>query len=237
MEWESNGELDAGGEGETEERSRSASAGDRYQVSMKLEFYKKGQGYYTRMGTAIGSGVIVALGCWSLYDRLDGVTTVEELRGLLQGCAAVAAMIIANFIFFKKVRETGQRVTFLILSVVVLSVAAWFELHYAATMVGGIVTVEPLKTWVRAIIPAVVFLGIAWVVYRVLNTPRYADFMIDTEGEMKKVSWSTKKEIITSTKVVISTVILMAVLLVVVDIVFSGLLTKVGVLKNVAIGD
>jgi preprotein translocase SecE subunit len=204
---------------------------------MKLEFYKRGQGYYTRMGTAIGSGVLAALGCWSLYDRLDGVTTVEELRGLVQGVAAVVVLLIANFIFFKKVRETGQRVAFVIISIGAMSVLSWYELRHTAMLVGGIMAVEPLKTWVRAVIPTVIFLAIAWAMFRVLNTPRYADFMIDTEGEMKKVSWSTKKEIITSTKVVIMTVIFMAILLVVADVVISSLMTQVGVLKNVAIGD
>jgi preprotein translocase SecE subunit len=204
---------------------------------MKLEFYKKGQGYYTRLGTAIGAGVMGALGCWSLYNRLDGFTTVPELQGLMQGCVTVALLVIANLVFFKRVRETGQRVAFLVVGVLVLGIASWFELHHSAVLVSGIKTVEPLKTWMRAIIPAVIFLLIAWGTFRILNTPRYADFMIDTEGEMKKVSWSTKKEIMTSTKVVISTVIIMAVLLVVVDIIFAEILTKVGVLKTVTIGD
>ena len=61
--------------------------------------------------------------------------------------------------------------------------------------------------------------------------PKCADFMISTEGEMKKVSWSTKKEIITSTKVVIFTLVLLAVMLGVIDYVFGMLFNKIGILR------
>ncbi len=137
---------------------------------MGLEFYKKGQGYYTRLGTAVASGMIVALGCYSLYQKLDAVTP------------------------------------------------------------GNTITAE-VKTWLRAGIPALIFVILAWIVFKLVNTPKCADFMISTEGEMKKVSWSTKKEIITSTKVVIFAVIIMAVLLAVVDMGFAKLFQLIGVLK------
>jgi preprotein translocase SecE subunit len=48
---------------------------------------------------------------------------------------------------------------------------------------------------------------------------------------MKKVSWSSRKEIISSTIVVIVTVIVMAVLLMVIDVAFSFLFYRIGVLK------
>ena len=68
---------------------------------------------------------------------------------------------------------------------------------------------------------------------KLVNNVRMADFMIATEGEMKKVSWSTKKEIISSTVVVVITVAMMAILLGVVDVTFSWFFTKIGVLKIV----
>ena len=58
------------------------------------------------------------------------------------------------------------------------------------------------------------------IVVRVVNSKRAADFMIATEGEMKKVSWSSRKEIIGSTKVVIVTSLLMGVILFLVDLLF-----------------
>ncbi|MCP4709719.1 MAG: preprotein translocase subunit SecE [Planctomycetes bacterium] len=55
--------------------------------------------------------------------------------------------------------------------------------------------------------------------------------MIATEGEMKKVSWSSRKEIMSSTLVVIITVAIMALLLMAVDLGFSYLFYEIGVLK------
>ncbi|MEK7731025.1 MAG: preprotein translocase subunit SecE, partial [Planctomycetota bacterium] len=59
-----------------------------------------------------------------------------------------------------------------------------------------------------------------------------SDFMIATEGEMKKVSWSSKREIIGSTKVVILFTLLMSLFLFIVDIVFMELFGGMGVLKR-----
>jgi preprotein translocase subunit SecE len=58
--------------------------------------------------------------------------------------------------------------------------------------------------------PAVLFAALALVVARYLNDARAADFLIATESEMKKVSWSSKAELIGSTMVVIVTVVLLA---------------------------
>jgi preprotein translocase subunit SecE len=38
---------------------------------MGLSFYKRGQGKYTRMISALGGAVIVAIGCLQLYRTLD----------------------------------------------------------------------------------------------------------------------------------------------------------------------
>lgn len=61
--------------------------------------------------------------------------------------------------------------------------------------------------------------------------PSTGDFFIATEGEMKKVSWSSRKEIIGSTQVVIVTLAVMGTLLFVVDIMFMLLFSAIGVLK------
>ena len=81
---------------------------------------------------------------------------------------------------------------------------------------------------VQAGVPLFVFLVIIWIIYKVLNKPRVADFMIATEGEMKKVSWSSKKEIFTSTKVVIYTVIFLAMMLFAVDFCFRFMFERMG---------
>jgi len=76
----------------------------------------------------------------------------------------------------------------------------------------------------------VVTLGytIFWIVYR--HRPS-GDFLIATEGEMKKVSWSTRREVIGATKVVIVVTLLLAALLGVVDLIFMLFFQWIGVLK------
>ena len=61
---------------------------------------------------------------------------------------------------------------------------------------------------------------------------RSSDFMIATEGEMKKVNWSSRREIIGSTKVVILLTFVLAVILFVVDVAFQALFTGIGVLRT-----
>ncbi len=69
-------------------------------------------------------------------------------------------------------------------------------------------------------IPAAMVLILAFVMYWLVNRPKTAEFLIATENEMKKVSWSSRKEIIGSTKVVIVTTFLIAAILSAVDIFF-----------------
>jgi len=70
-------------------------------------------------------------------------------------------------------------------------------------------------------IPTAFVVVMSAMIYWLVGLNRKAnDFFIATEGEMKKVNWSTRKEVIRSTRVVIATVVLMAVLLFVVDILF-----------------
>jgi preprotein translocase SecE subunit len=76
-------------------------------------------------------------------------------------------------------------------------------------------------------IPFVLLLGLAILMFWLVNRPRNVDFLVATEGEMKKVSWSNKKEIIGSTKVVIITTFVMAFVLFGVDTIFSYIFTKV----------
>ncbi len=82
-------------------------------------------------------------------------------------------------------------------------------------------------------IPAAIAVVIGMLAWRVSFVSRKSsDFMIATEGEMKKVSWSSKREVIGSTKVVILFTLLMAISLFVVDVAFQALFRALGVLKS-----
>ena len=123
--------------------------------------YKAGQGYYTRLGTALGGGLVLVFGAHYLYMQLPVDNPILRL---------------------------GVPSVFLAISAVVL--------------------------------------------FRITGSGRGTnDFFIATEGEMKKVSWSTQKEVVGSTKVVLAFTFFMASLLFVVDIVFLVLFGSIDVLQ------
>jgi preprotein translocase SecE subunit len=131
---------------------------------MALEIYKRSQGKYTRLCSAIGAAVVIALGCMQLYNKLE---------------------------------------------------AASLGLNPRATL------------WVATMVPVAVFVVLTALVFWLVNKPWVADFMIAAEGEMKKVNWSSRKEIFVSTSVVIAVVIILAVFLGLTDIIFELLFKEI----------
>jgi len=77
-----------------------------------------------------------------------------------------------------------------------------------------------LGLWVETMVPAGLFVALSILIFWLVNKPSVADFMVAAEGEVKKVSWSSRKEIAVSTFIVIVVVIVMAVLLGITDLVF-----------------
>ena len=69
-------------------------------------------------------------------------------------------------------------------------------------------------------------------VFWLINKPSNADFLIATDSEMKKVNWTTRKELIGSTKVVIGFMFLVAFLLFFFDVIFGYFFYLIGVLKS-----
>ena len=82
-----------------------------------------------------------------------------------------------------------------------------------------------LGLWTETMVPAGLFVILALLIFWLANKPSLADFMIAAEGEMKKVSWSSRQEIAVSTFIVIMVVISMAVLLGTTDVGFRTLFT------------
>ena len=77
--------------------------------------------------------------------------------------------------------------------------------------------------WVETMVPAGLFAVLAFFAFWLVNKPSVADFLISAEGEMKKVSWSSRQEIAVSTFIVIVVVVLMAILLGTTDLGFRTL--------------
>jgi len=96
---------------------------------------------------------------------------------------------------------------------------------------GGHVYV-PLLSDVRFTLPLLLSAASLWLAYRIVNFPAFADFLIATEAEINKVSWTTRKRLFQDTIVVLTTVILFTVFLFFVDILWGFVLTKVGVLQS-----
>ena len=74
--------------------------------------------------------------------------------------------------------------------------------------------------WVETMVPAGLFVVFVLLIFWLVNKSSIADFMIAAEGEMKKVSWSSRKEIAVSTFIVIVVVIVVAAVLGVTDLSF-----------------
>ena len=78
---------------------------------------------------------------------------------------------------------------------------------------------------VNAIMPIIFGVLLIWLAYRIVNVPTFADFLIATEAEMNKVSWTTRKRLLQDTVVVLTTVFLFTTFLFVVDIIWIKLLS------------
>lgn len=130
--------------------------------------YKKGQGYWTRMGTAIGAALLGALTTWQIYRYVPAFLSSSDAAHARQiGLLAAGAF------------------------------AAVFSL----------------------------------IVWRLTNKPGNVDFLIATDSEMKKVNWTSKRELIGSTKVVIIFMFTIAIFLFVLDLLFNTLFYAVHVLR------
>ncbi len=123
---------------------------------MGFDIYKRGQGYYTRLYSALTMFVIVAFGCYALHEKLLGT-----------------------------------------------------------------------HIWVKTLVPTGLCVALSFLIYWLMNKPNFADFLIAAEGEIKKVSWSSRKEIVVSTFIVIFVVVSMTIMLFAADFVFKYLFMEV----------
>lgn len=135
---------------------------------METTLYKSGQGYWTRLMTALGGGVLTLAGAYWVMDQLQRLLGPDHAYLIYwQGAAAVAVVGLIAPLLFK---------------------------------------------WVG-------------------TKPRTCDFLIATEGEMKKVNWPTKTEVYGATRVVIVVVLIFMGVLYVADFVFAWFFRIIGVIE------
>lgn len=135
---------------------------------MAVGIYKKGQGYWTRLMSAIALGTLTLMGCVWIWDEVR-VFRIGEIEPVYISAAAatIFALVLGTTGFILFARK-----------------------------------------------------------------PKVVDFMIATEGEMKKVNWSSRREIMGSTWVVIGLTIFIALLCFGFDQMFIKLFQVVGVLET-----
>jgi preprotein translocase subunit SecE len=97
---------------------------------------------------------------------------------------------------------------------------------------------DTMRAHPRAMIGIVlgVVAALSLVVFKIINKPANVDFLIATDSEMKKVNWTSRKDLIGSTKVVIVFMFLIALFLFAIDIAFSYFFYLIGVLKHSPFG-
>ena len=135
---------------------------------MAVGIYKQGQGYWVRLMSAIGFGLLSLMGVAWLWDQVNGI-------------------------------QIGD--------------------------------IEPV--FVSAAVTIIVMLASGSIGYYLIGRkPRMVDFMIATEGEMKKVNWSTRREVVGSTILVILLTLFIALFCQVADLGFSAFFQWAGVLDT-----
>lgn len=85
---------------------------------------------------------------------------------------------------------------------------------------------------IQTIVPVIAVVALAGVVFWLVGQNRkFVTFLVDTESEMRKVNWSSRKDVLGHTKVVIFTVLAMGLMLFIVDAVFMTGFSIIGVLR------
>ncbi len=92
---------------------------------------------------------------------------------------------------------------------------------------------ETMDLWAAGLrfgIPAFLLAAGLWTAYRAVNFPGFADFLIAVEAEMNKVSWPTRSELSRASLVVLITIFVLATVLTVFDLFWSGVFRTLGII-------
>jgi preprotein translocase SecE subunit len=154
---------------------------------------------------------------WFEGRSYKGNQGVRVRRGTILGFVAVGACGIITLVWhrFFVLGRTGEP-------------NDWFWLVPYVQLPGQIAYV-PLMFSVHLVAPIVLAVLLVWVAWRSVNIPGFADFLIATEAEMNKVSWTNRRRLYTDTIVVLVTVFLFTGFLFVVDIIWIKVLSAPGI--------
>jgi len=99
----------------------------------------------------------------------------------------------------------------------------------AAVAVGAwrLSTTSDASALQQYVVPLLLLAAGWWASWRVVNIPRFADFLISVEAEMNKVSWPARSELWRASTVVIVVIFFLAGLLFVYDLVLKTVFNKI----------
>jgi preprotein translocase SecE subunit len=87
----------------------------------------------------------------------------------------------------------------------------------------------PLMFKLQIALPILLGILAIWLAWRIVNIPTFGDFLIATEAEMNKVSWTNRRRLFQDTIVVLTAVFLFTAFLFAVDVVWIQVLSMRGV--------
>jgi len=100
-----------------------------------------------------------------------------------------------------------------------------YELFDSLSAVGGTFHVGTTDVAYSGVISILVFLGAVALIAWLINLPKFVDYLIMSEIELRKVSWPTREELKRQTTVVIIALVAFSLVLWVADLIFtSGIL-------------
>jgi preprotein translocase subunit SecE len=105
---------------------------------------------------------------------------------------------------------------------VVAALAAWRFYDSVMTQTTFGVS-EQFSALVRLGTPLLLLAAGMWFGYRLVNWPRFADFLISVEAEMHKVSWPSRSELVRASMVVIFVIFFLAILLFSYDLIWASI--------------
>lgn len=108
----------------------------------------------------------------------------------------------------------------------------------AITLIGCWTLSQALSQYdppVRLGIPTLLAVLGLWACYRLVNYPRFADFLVSVEAEMDKVSWADAEYLKRATAVVLGVMLFLGLVLSLYDLFWLELFSRIGILDQSAL--
>lgn len=204
-----------------------------------MEIYKKGQGTFVRWCAIAGIVAMVAYGCVTLYYVpmekswwrgliVDSENPLEVSPLLV---LFVLALVIGAAVSVRSLKKSHAVVRFGVTAVVaaLLGIGAYLisRQPVAEELRRSLFGVNiPVDVPIILLVSAGCFLLFTGIAVALLNTPKYADFLIETEGEIKKVSWPPQKEYVAASMAVIVVIVFVFCFLWLTDSVLSEIFAR-----------